>query len=343
MKDKINKLLNIIKEKKEITILLGILIVILIIAAIISQNKQEISSDNELKYSDKSLTITVYSTPERKYYTFTEVEPSKEKIILNKYNVRCYKEDCSGLVAYGDYAVINDNEKTYVYNYLNEKKYYFSDMVYMADPIIPYEGDKALALLGFKLKNLNEKFGFFSVETNKLTIPFEYDTLAEMYMTSQENKDAVTFLAEKNGLTGLVSYRNNSEIIAINNKDMLFFNKNCATINDNGYALYKMDGTKMLNGKTYDKIYTSSGTGYNLVLEGNTVKVLDDDGNLIKTIGDKKDNHYDVSVNGIYDEKNGQKYVSAVFEVGKDTTDCVEYSYNINTKETSIKNYTCIR
>ena len=299
------------------------------------ENKEEVIESPKGK-----LTISVYNEYGTVSYAFFPIVENENVKVTNTYTVDCATADCAGLAVNRGYAVINDNNRSYVYDYINEIKYPLNVTIDSAYETTKTNDDKTTKIVGFGIKNAAYKYGFFSIEKKTITIPFEYDNIDSYFgYPGYETKEPV-IIAKKGELYGLINYLTNTVVINFENEIMDCYGDYCITGKEGATTLHSTKGIALLNGKSYEKIYTSSEAGYSIVLEkDNNVNVVNEKAEFVTTLTNIK--QYSSFSDSGYADFEGQKYIYSKFYTDSTSADCVEFSYNIDTKKVTSKKETC--
>ncbi len=201
---------------------------------------------------------------------------------------KCISNFCRGIIMNQQHAVVNDEEKNYLYDFTNQKikeidlsninfsNYYVNELISLNEKIY-----------GFIL-NDNNKMGYYSIDKKNSPIPIEYDNVSLKYLKNNylifsskniNNELSWTYVDITSETIKIV---NQEELEIINNDQNIYFLKK--TINDsNYYNVYNNNGELLLNGQSFLKDLISISIDGNLIIYSENYRTY----NLYNDLGEK--------------------------------------------------------
>lgn len=332
-----SKIKNILK-KKWIFIVLGI-VLILIIGVIfcfvfynkndkLDSNPKDDENINPPTEVDKKV-ISIYKTGNN-LYTFEKNDTE------SVYSAECINDDCFGLFVNSEYIVIKDGEYAYINNYKTDKL--VIDKLKIKSVSLIKNTD--LSDYGFLLKSNNDMYGIFNIEEGVVTVPFEYEQILSLTNQCKDINTSENSLIIFNDLAivlnnkkyGVINTKKYKSIVPIENDLVCISNDYITSVNSNMQKIYSFDGKELLNGKSYDEIYSYSSKGYAIVRSNDNILLVNNDNLNIANITKYNSDELILSVGFIDNMINNKAYI--VFK-GSDSS-CVEYYYDFDSEATII-------
>lgn len=279
----------------------------------------------------------------------------------------CKDSNCKIYDVNNKYAFIYDYDSYYFFDYKNNliRKSNLNDS-YKEIKIASYN-DKIYGLI---LENENDKFGFYYLNTDNLSIDFNYDFFNDNYVTlNKENiigykyEDSYNNSFIINIKNGNILYESKYDINVINNKNNLYYyimdenkmdiynnelkkilneeeiNKfgvsdkgNIIISNSNYFDMYNNNGVFIKKSKEYKEILLILNDYVVVIDNDNYLKIIDYDSNLVHSFEEVKDNYFfNSEFSGLYKKDN--KYgIYLIFE-NREVGKSYEYYFIPKTKK----------
>ena len=317
-----------------------------------------------------------YTTDETKKYNYgvEKIKPSvnqkKLYIVKDEYDnydfsnkktndvITCKTDKCEGLAIAKDYAVILDNGKGVIINYVTNKVLIDNLDITSADSVFIYNidhntGDYDTSLLGFVLRktvNNEDTTGFFYIKGNKLTIPMEYDYIAMQYPDQNGVFGEKYTIVSKNEKQGVIDLTTGKVMVEVKYNDYIACDYiYCVLPEKDKVKLYNfIDKKFILNNKSYDAIeLPRSQINYILAREKNEYAIYYLNGDKLITLATFT-SEQSVHMRGyILDDNDKLKQIFVnIMKPGMDIGDgdgdnCIEYYYDFKTANIESKDNFC--
>jgi len=302
--------------------------------------------------------ITVYITKKEDgdlLYNFkSDNIPVDETRILEKYEFKCFTNNCIAKTVKEEFATFFENEKNYVIDYKNNVIVYEGTDNVSAELLYNFEGDKTV---GFQLYNDANEFAFYSYKSKKITISFgKYDgcTTPTRHASTCYIDDDHFIVGninnnEETRKYGLVNINTGKELIALANDYLHCYMGYCRVVNNKSETLYDLKNEKLiLNNKSYNGVFTFYDKQSDLVINDKfvvlektkEVKLVDVNGNLIVNLGTLESLDYSMGIGYLpngdieFDETTNEVLkLSITFVIDNDSGEVIIYTYDLKTNK----------
>lgn len=298
----------------------------------------------ELVISDKD--IVVYVNKSSGVATLTKPSSNKDYDIY-KFQIDGAHSDLKLLDAKNsEYVLYTDEDyNVHMLNYKTGKKV-LDPLNYSAILPIKYNDNydsNYIAVL------INNKWGIYNINTRERVVGHRYDSVSltlSMGVTGPAMEvvsldDGVIAVANYGEVSefGVINYRDDSEIIPVEYKQMLRSGKYLWVVDsyDDGH-IFDYDGNEYLGDK-YDKIYGFVDGKYVLVKEENNVKLVTIKGKELYDYGELEVNKANFAIT--YQDGALFQFDNPNKDPNDYNTDCLEVIYDNSTKEGEVKTTYC--
>lgn len=268
------------------------------------------------KNETKIIKMYSYIVNDIKYYTF-----NKDDVMDNNFEIRtfkCQSNNCEGVSITDNYAIIKDDQKTYLYDISTTRTLLNNTIIDKIEVIKDnQENNKGLLLTS------NERIGYFNLDITKLTIPIEYDYIDNTIINNN------SIIVKKENKVGIINIKNNQIIFDIINDNIQITDSSSLIITNNHLdKLYDYNSNVLLNNQEFNTIYFASNWKNIVYLrENNSIMVYEKDGTLITEIGTITDD-YD------YIQQFAGQYAIELKFQSKTTGEEINFYYNPETQKT---------
>ena len=261
--------------------------------------------------------------------------------------------------AYQDLTLLSEKDSPFVLYYDNEylahminfktKEKILDGLNYQAILPIQYDDKYDSSFIAIQV---NDKWGIYNIKTNERVVSHKYDNISpRLYMGTSGPATSVNALEDgviavenhnydySKANYGILSYRENKELLPLEYKTMLHSGKYLWTIDDFGDGhIFDHYGEELLKDK-YDKIYWAVDGKYILVQDNNELK-------LISIKGKELYNYKEVELGNInyglsYNDGALFQFDNPKNEADDNETECLEVIYDSSNNKGEIKSSAC--
>lgn len=299
------------------------------------------------------------------YISIWSSAPTYNSSDIQTYTITCKTTNCTFTnngefydVGVGDYVFVQDDGKTSVYDYKNDKV--VNTLENIKNVYVNSRDDVSVAVL----EGTNGKWGAYSPLKNKVTIPVEYSNIEEIvYYFANDTRgpgyDIVfknNLVIEKNGKYGLVNFETGKTTLQFSYDEIsCYYYQNYdgvtgnLTTSDTRYCKVKMNneyeiliydavnGRVTKNANKYTEWYEILDSKYAYANQDGKLLLVDlNDFHTVTTFDDfdSSDIFYFMTN---YTDDNGNNNILVQFKEPGDEYVCVEYYYNEVTKKSTKK------
>ena len=312
-------------------------------------------------------------------YSYGKKQEKKETPIINEDDIKVYVSKENGKAtlkepskkddyetygfniegAYQNLTLLSEKDSPFVLYYDNEylahminfktKEKVLDGLNYQAILPIQYDDKYDSSFIAIQV---NDKWGIYNIKTNERVVSHKYDNISpRLYMGTSGPATSVNALEDgviavenhnydySKANYGILSYRENKELLPLEYKTMLHSGKYLWTIDDFGDGhIFDHYGEELLKDK-YDKIYWAVDGKYILVQDNNELK-------LISIKGKELYNYKEVELGNInyglsYNDGALFQFDNPKNEADDNETECLEVIYDSSNNKGEIKSSAC--
>lgn len=274
---------------------------------------------------------------------------------VEKKQLKCSTNKCILDKYLGPYAAVKESDGRIILHNIQSTSSLFTVASNLTYTFIEKDGKEVYGLL---LRNQKGQEAIYSLSENAMkkdygTYYYNWEaktdaTNAWEKYTSLETKNLlVPVKKEKTGKYGLISLRNNKEVLPFEYDSMYFDGEYINVVKNNKRGLINQDGNYvLLGGNFYDEfVLADYQSKYIMAYDNDELQIIDLNGKLIKKVAEiprgyvlLKDDGYSGMT---YKEESGKAIFTILFKTDKVGNPCAKYTYNLTNSTLNIDENKC--